>query len=183
MTIAGIPTTDATTRTDTRRGAPVAGILPALLIRPIIAILLLALAVTAVSSPATRPVAAQEAPSLTLSLTPSTTKAKIGDVVIFRVRVENTGKTTIPDLFVQLGLPDALDARAINCSGETSGSTTFCNLGAFDPDSEAEIVFVVEVGAREPNGPVTASASSVDGVVLASAEIPQLKIVGPSRRK
>ena len=150
--------------------------------RPIIAILLLALAVTAISSPAPRPVAAQEASDLTLSLTPSTTKAKIGDVVLFTVRVENTGTITIPDLFVHLGLPDALDARAVNCPGETSGSTTFCDLGDFEPDSIAEVLFAVEVGARDPNGPVTAFASSGDQV-LARAEIPQLKIVGSPHRK
>jgi uncharacterized repeat protein (TIGR01451 family) len=178
MTIAGIPTTDDTTRTEMRRGAPVAGILPVLLIRPIIAILLLALAVTAVSSPAPRPVAAQAGSDLTLSLTPSTTKAKIGDVVIFRVRVANTGTTTIPDLFVNLGLPDALDARAINCPGDDGDTVTSCTLGDFAPDSVAEVLFVVEVGSREGNGRVAASVSS-HSIVLVTDTVPQLKIVGP----
>jgi uncharacterized repeat protein (TIGR01451 family) len=182
MTIAGIPTTDDTTRTEMRRGAPVAGILPVLLIRPIIAILLLALAVTAVSSPATRSVAAQETPSLTLSLTSSTTKAKIGDIVRFTVRVENTGTVAIPDLNVSLSLPDALSGRAVTCPGETGGSPMNCRLGDFAPGSLAEVVFFVEVTSREGNGVVGASASS-SSIVLVSDIIPQLKLVGSPRGK
>jgi uncharacterized repeat protein (TIGR01451 family) len=182
MTVAGIPATDRTTLTEMRRGAPVVWPLAVFRVRSIIVILLVALAVAASNSPATHSVAAQEASGLTLRLTPSTTKAKVGDVVIFRVRVENTGTATIPDLFVNLGLPDALDARAINCPGDDGDTVTSCTLGDFAPDSVAEVLFVVEVGAREPNGRVTASASSGDRV-LASAKVPQLKIVGPRHPK
>ena len=114
----------------------------------------------------------------TLTLTSSATKAKVGDFVGFTVRVENTGTDTIPSLSVFLILPDALDARAISCPGDTSGTTVFCKIGDFAPGSVAEVFFAVEVSHKAPNGPVTAYASSFD-VVIASASVPPLKIVGP----
>ena len=150
--------------------------------RPIIAILLLALAVTAISSPAPRPVAAQEASDLTLSLTPSTTKAKIGDIIRFTVRVENMGTTTIPDLFVHLSLPDALNGQAVTCPGDDGDTVTSCSLGDFVPGSITEVMFFVEVGSREGNGRVAASVSS-GGFVLVTDTVPQLKIVGSPHRK
>jgi uncharacterized repeat protein (TIGR01451 family) len=156
----------------------------ATLLRPIITVLILALAVAAIRSPTARLVAAQEASDLTLSLTSSATKAKVGDIVRFTVRVENTGTSTIPDLVVQLGLPDALNAQAVNCPGETGGSTTLCDLGDFAAGSITEVVFFVEVGTRERvlNGPVSAAASS-GGFVLVTDTIPPLKIVGPRQGK
>jgi hypothetical protein len=124
---------------------------------------------------------AQETPPLTFTFTASTTKAKIGDFVAYRVLVENTGTTTIPSLGILLGLPDALDARAVNCPGETHDTVTSCDLGEFAPGSVSEVLFIVEVGAKEPNGPVTAFAFN-EGNMLTSAQLPPLKIVGPSRR-
>jgi len=138
-------------------------------------------AVVVLSSSNAHRASAQQASDLTLTLTSNTTKAKIGDFVGFSVIVENHSATTIPDLFINLNLPDALDARTINCPGNNHGSTTFCEIGDFAPGSIAEVLFGVEVGAKEPNGPVSASASSLN-VELVRAEIPPLKIVGPSRR-
>jgi uncharacterized repeat protein (TIGR01451 family) len=152
--------------------------------RPIITvlILILALAVAAIRSPATRLVAAQEASDLTLSLTSSAKKAKIGDIVRFTVRVENTGTVAIPDLNVSLSLPDALSGRAVSCPGETGGSPTNCRLGDFAPGSLAEVVFFVEVTSREGNGVVGASASS-SSIALVSDIVPQLKLIGSPRGK
>ena len=130
------------------------------------------------SLPAAHRVSAQEASDLTFTLTSSATKAKVGDFVGFTVRVENTGADTVPSLSVFLNLPDALDARAINCPGDTSGTTVFCKIGDFAPGSVAEVFFAVEVSHKAPNGPATAYASSFD-VVIASASVPPLKIVGP----
>jgi hypothetical protein len=138
-------------------------------------------AVVAPGSPLAHRAVAQEAPAATVTLTSSATKAKIGELVAFTVRVENIGSESIPDLLINLGLPDALNARAINCHGETFGSTTFCIISDFPADSIVEVLFVVEAGTREPNGPVTAFVSSAD-IVLASAAIPPIKIVGPNRR-
>jgi uncharacterized repeat protein (TIGR01451 family) len=138
-------------------------------------------AVVAVGSPNVHRATAQQASDLTVSLTSNTTKAKVGDFVGFTVRVENNGTTTIPDLFVDLGLPDALDARTINCPGDNHGSTTFCEVGDFAAGSIVEVLFAVQIGTKDTNGPVTASASSLN-VVLATAAIPPLKIVGPDRR-
>ena len=143
--------------------------------RTLLVALLLALGLALAPGPA----AALDASGLTLSLTPSTTKVKTGNVVTFTVRVENTGGTTISAVLVQLGLPDALNAQEVVCPGDTHGIVTLCDLGDLAPGSVVEVVFTAEAGARGPtNGPVTAVASS-SGVELASAEIPQLKIVGP----
>jgi hypothetical protein len=128
-----------------------------------------------------RPASAQSAGGLTLSLTASATKAKIGDFVGYTARLENTGSETIPALSVNLGLPDALDARAVTCPGDTQGSVTFCELGDFAPGAIAEVLFVVQIGAKAPNGPVAAFAASAD-TVLATATVAPIKIVGPSRR-
>lgn len=127
-----------------------------------------------------RSAAAQDT-GLTLDLTASTTKAKIGTYVGFTVRLENTGTETIPALSVGLGLPDALDARAVNCPGDTHETVTGCDLGDFAPGTITEILFIVQVGAKEPNGPVTVFAVSGD-TVLATDQIAPLKIVGPARR-
>lgn len=132
-----------------------------------------------IRSPSAHRASAQQAPDLTISLTSSTTKAKIGDFVAFRAVVENNGASPVPGLLVNLNLPDALDARAINCSGDSSGSTTFCFFGDFPAGSVTEILFVVQVGTKQNNGPVTVSASS-NSTVLATDSVPALKIVGPS---
>src|SRR5215207_10327824 len=148
MTVADLPATDSTTLPALRRGAPVVRSLTVVRVRPVIVIVLVALAVAAITSPAPRPVAAQDASGLTVSLTPSITKAKVGDIVRFIVRIENTGIVTIPALSVNLELPDALNAQSVTCPGDRHGSTTFCDLGDFAPDSVAEVVFFVEVGSR-----------------------------------
>jgi hypothetical protein len=54
--------------------------------RTVLVALLLALGLALAPGPATRLVAAQDASGLTLSLTPSTTKVKTGDIVTFTVR-------------------------------------------------------------------------------------------------
>ena len=147
--------------------------------RVLLVALLLALGLALAAGPA----AAQDTAGLTLTLTPSTTKVKTGDVVTFTVRVENTGTTTISGLLVQLGLPDALNAQEVVCPGDTHDTVVLCDLGDVAPGSVVEVVFTVEAGERGPtNGPVTAVASS-SGMELARAEIPPLKIVGPPRGK
>ena len=128
---------------------------------------------------AIRPAAAQDT-SLTFDVTGSATKAKIGTFVEFTVQLQNTGTVTISGLRIDLGLPDALDARSVHCPGGTGAgeSVTSCDLGDVAPGSSAEIQFYVEVGAKEPNGPVTASATS-GGVVIATDQLAALKIIGP----
>lgn len=132
---------------------------------------------------AIRPVAAQDT-GLTLALTASTTKAKVGTFVEFTVRLENTGTVTIPGIIVNLGLPDALDARAVYCPAGTDpqlAGVTTCILGDLSPGSTAEILFYVEVGAKSPNGPVTATATSGD-TQLAFDELAPIKVVGKPNR-
>jgi uncharacterized repeat protein (TIGR01451 family) len=130
-----------------------------------------------------QPAAAQDT-ALTLDLTASTTKAKIGDFVEFTVRLENTGTETIPGVMVNLELPDALDARAVNCptgsDPQFTGVTT-CILGDLSAGSSAEVLFYVEVGAKEPNGPVTATATSTN-MDSVSDQLAPLKIVGKPNR-
>jgi len=133
-----------------------------------------------VALPQARPAAAQEEPSVALTLTSSATRAKIGDLVSFTARVENNGAESIPNMLINLNLPDALNARAINCSGETSGSTTFCFFSEFPAGSITDVLFVAEVGSREPNGPVSASVSS-SSIVIATASVPALKIPGSKK--
>jgi uncharacterized repeat protein (TIGR01451 family) len=132
-------------------------------------------------TPAPRSTAAQSASGLTLSLTPNLTKAKIGEVVEFTVRVENTGTETIPSFFVSLGLPDALDAQTSYCPFSPVGSVTDCELRDFAPGSIAGALFYVHVGSRAPNGPVTAFALDGSGHVFATAQIAPIKIIGPSK--
>jgi uncharacterized repeat protein (TIGR01451 family) len=133
-----------------------------------------------VALPQARPAAAQASPAVAVTLTSSAAKAKVGDLVSFTVLVENTGAESIPDMLINLNLPDALNARAINCPGETFGSTTFCVISDFPAGSLVEILFVAEVGSRELNGPVSASVSS-SSIVLATASVPALKIPGSKK--
>ena len=148
--------------------------------RTVLVALLLALGLA--PGPATHRVAAQDA-SLTLSLTPSASKVKTGHVVTFTVRLENTGATTVSALWVQLGLPDAMNPLAVDCPGDTHGIVTLCDLGDVAPGTVVKVVFTAEAIERGPTeGPVTAVASS-NGQELASAETRPLKIVGPPRDK
>jgi uncharacterized repeat protein (TIGR01451 family) len=126
-----------------------------------------------------RPVAAQDT-GLTVTLTASPTKAKIGTFVEFTVRIENTGTEIIPAVAVNLGLPDALDARAVYCPGDNQGIVTYCELGSLAPGTITEVQFYVEIGSKETNGPVTVSVSS-GGTVLATDEIAPIKVIGPRR--
>jgi uncharacterized repeat protein (TIGR01451 family) len=128
------------------------------------------------------PAAAQDT-DLTFDLTGSTAKAKIGTFVEFTVSLQNTGSETIPGLRVDLGLPDALDARSVHCPGGTGAgeSVTSCDLGDVAPGMNAEVQFYVEVGAKEPNGPVTATATS-GGTDIATDQLAALKIIGPPNR-
>src|SRR5207249_8048633 len=100
--------------------------------------------VIVLSFPAAHRVYAQEA-NPTLTLTSSATKAKVGDFVGFTVRVENTGTDTIPSLSVFLNLPDALDARAISCPGDTSGTTAFRKIVHLAPAALPADLSAVEV--------------------------------------
>jgi uncharacterized repeat protein (TIGR01451 family) len=126
---------------------------------------------------ATKPVSAQES-SLTLSLVPSTTKAKVGELISFDFRVENTGVETINNLVYGINLPDALNSRGVSCGGIELSDVT-CQLDIpFGPGSITEALFFVEVGARSPNGPVSAFAAAASSV-LATVMIPAIKVVGP----
>jgi uncharacterized repeat protein (TIGR01451 family) len=145
--------------------------------------LLLALGLALAPGPATRQVTAQDASGLMLSLTPSSTKVKTGHVVTFTVRVENTGTSTISALWIQLGLPDALNPLAVDCPGDTHGIVTLCDLGDVAPGAVVDVVFTAEAIERGPTeGPVTALASS-SGTEVGNTQIPPLKIVGPPRYK
>lgn len=132
-----------------------------------------------VGAPMLRPATAQAASGLTVSLTPNVTKAKIGNIVEFTVRVENTGAETIPGLGVSLALPDALDARAVYCPFSSGDTVIDCQIGDLAPGSTAEVKFYVHVGSRTGNGAVTAYAyDTFTGTVLASAQTAPIKIVG-----
>jgi uncharacterized repeat protein (TIGR01451 family) len=150
--------------------------------RTVLVALLFALGLALAPGSATRLVAAQDA-SLTLSVMPSATKVKTGHVVTFTVRVENTGTSTISALWVQLGLPDALNPLAVDCPGDTHGIVTLCDLGDIAPGAVVDVVFTAEAIERGPTeGPVTAVASS-SGTEVGTTEIPALKIVGAPRYK
>jgi uncharacterized repeat protein (TIGR01451 family) len=130
----------------------------------------------AVASPAHR-AAAQDASDLVVTLTPNVTRAKIGDIVEFTVRIENTGTQSFTGVFVNLGYPDALDARAVYCpfsSGDTVGD---CAIGELGPGSVAEVKFYAHIGSRTANGEVTAFVSA-DGISTIMVQIPPIKIVG-----
>jgi uncharacterized repeat protein (TIGR01451 family) len=146
-----------------------------------VAALIAVLVLISALGPTLQPAAAQDA-SLSVSLTASARKAKVGDFVKVTVQVENTGTDTIPALSVTLILPDALDSRSVNCpgDGDNQGIMSFCPLGDFAPGSVAEVQFFVEVSHKEVNGPITAWVSS-DFDVIATARIAPLKIIGPSR--
>ncbi|MFL5759111.1 MAG: hypothetical protein ACJ789_05190 [Thermomicrobiales bacterium] len=140
-------------------------------------IALLLSATMVISAP--RVVAAQDVTGLTVSVTPNVTRAKIGDIVEFTVRVENTGAETIPGLGVSLALPDALDARAVYCPFSSGDTVIDCQIGDLAPGSTAEVKFYVHVGSRTGNGAVTAYAyDTFTGTVLASAQTAPIKIVG-----
>lgn len=134
-----------------------------------------------VGAPMLRPATAQAASGLTVSLTPNVTKAKIGNIVEFTVRVENTGAETISGLTVSLGLPDALDARAVYCPYSSGDTVVDCQIGDLASGTTAEVKFYVHVGSRTANGPVTATVFDSTFNTLTSAEINPIKIVGSSK--
>lgn len=142
-------------------------------------IALLLSATMVISAP--RVVAAQDVTGLTVSVTPNVTRAKIGDIVEFTVRVENTGAETISGLTVSLGLPDALDARAVYCPYSSGDTVVDCQIGDLASGTTAEVKFYVHVGSRTANGPVTATVYDSTFNTLTSAEINPIKIVGSSK--
>lgn len=144
----------------------------------LLACLVAALAVTAWGG---RPTAAQAAGSVSLTLTASTTKARIGEIVQFTATIENTGTETIPNLFVSINYPDAINARGMNCPGGSADQVVTCSLGDLAPGDSAEVLYFAEAGHREPNGPVTASAYNDSGQ-LASASAGRVKIHGREPR-
>ena len=99
------------------------------------------------------------------------------DIVEFTARVANTGAETLAGFYVVLGLPDALDARTVLCTGEVPDAIS-CRIAVLGPGSIAEAKYYVHVGVRDPNGPVTALVFAADGEVLAIAQLPPLKIIG-----
>jgi len=149
-------------------------------------ILVAVLVAVMIVAPAPPAAVAQDAGALTLSLTPSMTKAKIGDFVEFTVRVENAGTEPLTGLFVSLGLPDALDARAKSCpSRELGEDVTSCWIGDLDPGQTVEVSFTVHVGSRTRtiNGTVTAQLSDGTYPPLAFVAIPAIKIVGSPKER
>jgi len=139
-----------------------------------------------VVAPAPHAAVAQDAGTLTLDLTANVTKAKIGQIVEFTVRVENAGTEPVAGLFVSLGLPDALDARATSCpSWELGDDVTSCWLGDLAPGQTVEVSFTVQVGSRTRaiNGAVTAQVGDGTFPPLASVEIPAIKIVGSPKER
>jgi uncharacterized repeat protein (TIGR01451 family) len=126
-----------------------------------------------------RQAAAQDASDLVVTLKPNVTRAKIGDIVEFTVRVENKGTETFTNLSVSLGLPDALDARSVYCpfNAGSGNGVTDCEVGNFEPGSVTDVLFYVHVGSRTANGTVSAFVSA-DGISSILVQIPPIKIVG-----
>jgi uncharacterized repeat protein (TIGR01451 family) len=150
------------------------------MVRPRLVVLLtvaLLIGATAIVS-ARQPVAAQSVNSVTLSITPNTTKAQIGDIVEFTVRVTNTGSEPTSGLNVSLGLPDALDFRSALCPGASNGGS--CEITGLPPGSFTNAQFYVHVGSRTANGTVTSQANDSTGIV-AFVEIAPIKVVGPGQ--
>jgi uncharacterized repeat protein (TIGR01451 family) len=143
----------------------------------------LALALTcllALVAPATLPgaAAAAESDGLSLTVTASHTRARIGTIVEYTAVVRNTGSETIPGVWVSINPPDALNARAVYCpTHDTGGTVVSCNVGDLAPGSIVEVDFFVEVGSRSPNGPVFFTASSTNGTQV-QVQLPALKIIG-----
>jgi uncharacterized repeat protein (TIGR01451 family) len=131
-------------------------------------------------APASRPAAAQTVGDVTVTLTPSATRARIGDIIEFTVRVTNTSTETINDVTVQLGLPDALDARAVYCPFSNDSSIIHCVIPELFPGS-SDVNFYVHVGSRTANGSVTTQVRDSTFTLLASTEIKPIKIVGSPR--
>jgi uncharacterized repeat protein (TIGR01451 family) len=133
-------------------------------------------------APFASPVTAQSAEAVRITLTSSSNKAKIGDILEFAVQVENASADPIAGFFVALQLPDALNARAVNCPGNSS-SETFCAIGTFTPGAAFHIRFYVEVGSKTGNGAVTANAGDSTFTVLASESVGPIKIVGSPKQR
>ena len=141
--------------------------------------LVVVLAGSMLIAPTARPTAAQSASDLDISFTPNVTKGKIGEIVEFTARIENTGSGTVMNLSLSLGLPDALNARTVACPTPGGGTVNDCFIGELGPGAVAEAQFYVELGSRDrpPNGPVSLSVID-DGTVIATVQIAPIKIVG-----
>ena len=133
-------------------------------------------------APYASPVTAQSSEAVRITLTSSSNKAKIGDILEFVVEVENVSADPIAGFFVTLQLPDALNARAVNCPGNSS-SETFCAIGTFTPGALVDISFYVEIGSKTGNGAVTANAGDSTFTVLASDSVGPIKIVGSPKQR
>jgi uncharacterized repeat protein (TIGR01451 family) len=135
------------------------------------------LAALAVGASGARPTATLGAEGLSLKLKAGTTKAQVGDVVVYTARVKNTGTETITGLVVSISYPDALNASAMDCPSGPADQVVTCFLGDLAPGSEAVIVYSAEAGSDFPviNGPVTVTASGATGEV-ATATVKPLRI-------
>jgi uncharacterized repeat protein (TIGR01451 family) len=143
---------------------------------------LAALLLGAVAIAPSRHAAAVDASDLNVTLKSNVTRAKIGDIVEFTVRVENNGTEAFTNLSVSLGLPDALDARSVYCpfNPGSGNGVTDCEVGTLEPGSVIDVPFYVHVGSKEANGGVTAFVSA-DGISTIETSIPAIKIVGPTK--
>lgn len=127
-----------------------------------------------------RNAAAQDASNLVVTLTSNVTRAKIGDIVEFRVTVENTGTETFANLSISIGYPDALDGRAVYCPFGSGDTVVDCTKDELGPGSSVEALFYAHVGSKIANGEVTAFVSA-DGITTIMTQIPPIKIVGPTK--
>jgi uncharacterized repeat protein (TIGR01451 family) len=143
---------------------------------------LLALLFSAIFISPSHQAAAQDASDLVVTLTPNVTRAKIGDIVEFTVRVENVGTVTITNLEVGLGLPDALDARSVYCpfNPGVGNLVTDCLIGNLEPGAATDVPFYVHVGSKEANGTVSATASA-DGIPAVIVTVAPIKVIGPTK--
>lgn len=147
---------------------------------PFRTLILAAFVLVSAIAPTMGPVAVQES-GLVIDLTSSAKKAKVGDLVAFTVTLENQGAESIPAITITLGLPDALDAQAVYCPGDTHQTVTSCDLGEVAAGWVTEVEFFVRVGSKINNGPVTAVATAADSTVIVSDELPPIRIVGHPR--
>jgi hypothetical protein len=120
---------------------------------------------------------AKTADDLDVNISPRRSTVHLGDFATFTVTLRNTRDVALPDLFVRIGTPDAIDPREVDCPGEALAANE-CHLGALQPGKKATVRFTVEISHQENSGSVTSFVSDASRTTIDQVSTRFLKVLG-----
>ena len=119
--------------------------------------------------------------NLSMTVTTSKTRAKIGEFIKLTVHVSNNGTEAASGVVVTINPPDALNASGTWCPFVGSSTVDDCNIGTLGAGSSAEASFFIEIGHKSPNGPIRVTLTDFNGEV-SHVDVGPIKITGASKR-